>query len=69
MADQENPSAQKRERSEFIKRQRARFELSRRQVSSIFPHRKLLSDLSDGDKTLKCVQSTPRIPVVPPVCN
>ena len=70
MADQENPSAQKRERSEFIKRQRARFEFSRRRVSAIFPRsKKQLSDSSETDSTLKRSQSTPRFPTIPSVIN
>ena len=65
MADQENPSAQKRKRSKFIKRQGARFELS-----AIFPRsKKQLSDSSEADTTLKRSQSTPWFPSIPSVIS
>ena len=70
MVDQENPSAQKRERSEFIKRQHARFKLSRGLVSAIFPRsKKQLSDSSKTDSSLNRSHSTPRFPTIPSVIN
>ena len=70
MADQEKPRAQKRERSEFIRRQRARFKLSRRRVSAIFPRsKKQLSDFSETESALKRSQSTPRFPSIPSVID
>ena len=70
MADQESQNAQKRDRSEFIKRQRARFELSRRRVSAIFPRsKKQISDSSETESALKRSQSTPRFPSIPSVID
>ena len=70
MADQENPIAKKRERSEFIRRQLARFELNRRRVSAIFPRsKKQLSDSSETESALKRSQSTPRFPTIPSVID
>ena len=70
MADTESSSAQKRERSEFIRRQRARFELSRRRVSAIFPRsKKQISDSSETESAIKRSQSTPRFPSIPSVLD